>query len=348
MLTKLFLTLLLTVFAGLEAGCYYTHLASGQVRMLLARRDVGEMIADPETPENLRQHLELVQQVRVYAAEIGLDVDGQYTSFVDWPGDRVITTVVATRPGEIDAAELLVSAGGKVPYKGFFDEERARSEAEKLRSRGLDVCLFPIPAYSTLGWLDDPLTAPMLREGRGRLIETILHELVHATVYVRRRAGIQRRPRHLHRPGGRDPLPGGSRGTRARAAAGGGRPRRGPHPRRISREGREALRGERSGTAARRLACGPREPDPRGDRSHSISPPAMRQRLAEEVRLNDACQALTGTYHGDLTRYGERLRELGGDLRAFLEDARRAAEEPDPRSSAELTPGRGRSPEDPD
>ena len=58
MLTKLFLTLLLAVLASLEAGCYYTHLASGQLRMLLARRDVGDLIADPETPENLRQHTE--------------------------------------------------------------------------------------------------------------------------------------------------------------------------------------------------------------------------------------------------------------------------------------------------
>jgi hypothetical protein len=51
------------------------------------------------------------------------------------------------------------------------------------------------------------------------------------------------------------------------------------------------------------------------------------RRLAERVRLNDACQALIGTYHGDLPRHAERLGELGGDLRAFMEDARRAAEE---------------------
>jgi predicted aminopeptidase len=72
------------------------------------------------------------------------------------------------------------------------------------------------------------------------------------------------------------------------------------------------------------------------------------QRLAERVRLNDACQALIGTYHGDLNRYGERLHQLHGDLRAFLEGARRAAEEPDPRSSVQLTPGRDRWPESPD
>lgn len=347
MLTKLFLTLLLTVLASLEAGCYYTHLASGQLRMLLARRDVGEVIADPETPENLRQHLELAQQVRTYATSIGLDVAGQYTSFVDWPGDRLITTLVATRPGEVDAEDFWFPLVGSVPYKGFFDEERARVEAEKLRSQGRDVCLHPIPAYSTLGWLDDPLTAPMLREGRGGLIETILHELVHATVYVRDEPefneglatfiGQEAAIRFQQDPGEREV-----------------EQRRVQDDRAVARtllafreRVAELYRGSEAGPQ-RDAARAVLESQTRTELAALDLASFDGQRLAERVRLNDACQALIGTYHGDLARYGERLQELDGDLRAFLEGARQAAEEPDPRSSAQLTPGRDGSPEDPD
>jgi predicted aminopeptidase len=333
MLTKLFLTLLLTVTAGLEAGCFYAHLASGQLRILLARRDVGEIIADPATPDELRQHLELVQQVRTYAAELGLDVGGQYTSFVDWPGDRVVTTVVATRPGEIDAATFWFPIAGRVPYKGFFDEERARSEAEKLRGRGLDVCLFPISAYSTLGWLDDPLTAPMLREGRDRLIEAVLHELVHATIYVPDEAdfneglatffGQEAAIRFREDPGERE------------------RERRRVEEDRAVARTLGAFR-ERVADLYQESAAGPQRDASRAALERrtraelaSLDLTTRNGRwLAEQVRLNDACQALTGTYYGDLSRYGERLRELGGDLRAFLEDARRAAEEPHPRPRA--------------
>jgi predicted aminopeptidase len=344
MLTNLFLTVLLTVSAGLEAGCYYTHLTSGQVRMLLARRDVGEVIADPETPDEIRQHLELVQQVRTHAVDLGLEVGGQYTSFADWPADRVITTVVATRPGEIDAVSFWFPLVGRVPYKGFFDEERARSEAEKLRRQGLDVCLFPIPAYSTLGWLDDPLTAPMLREGRETLIETVLHELVHATVYV---------PDEPEFNEGLATFIGQEAAIRFQRDSG-------------ERE-RERRRVEEDRAVARTLVAfreraadlyAGSEAGPERDASRAALESQIRaeiasldlatrngQRLAEQVRLNDACQALTGAYHGDLTRHGKRLREMRGDLRAFLEGARRAAEEPDPRSSAHLTPGRDRSPE---
>ena len=347
MLTKRFLILLLALTAGLEAGCYYTHLASGQVRMLVARRDVGAMIADPETPENLRQQLELAQRVRVYAADLGLDVDGQYTSFVDWPGDRVITTVVATRPGEIDAARFRFPLAGSVPYKGFFDEERARSEAEKLSSQGLDTCLFPIAAYSTLGWFDDPVTAPMLRQRRGRLVETILHELVHASVYVPDEPefnegiatfiGQEAAIRFQQDPGEREE-----------------ERRRGEDDRSVNdalvafRERVAELYMGSDAGAQRDTARLALESQTRQEIASLDLATRDAKKLLERVRLNDACQALTGTYHGDLTRYGERLRELESDLRAFLEGARRAAEEPDPRSSAQLTPGRERPPEAPD
>jgi len=344
MLTKLFLTLLLTLLASLEAGCYYTHLASGQLRMLLARRDIRELIADPETPENLRQHLELAQQVRAYAAEIGLDVGGQYTSFVDWPGDRVVTTLVATRPGEVDAEEFWFPLVGSVPYKGFFGEERARAEAEKLRSRGRDVCLFAIPAYSTLGWLDDPLTAPMLREGREILIETILHELVHATVYVPDQPEFNEGVATFigQEAAVRFPKDAGKRELERRRVQ---------DDRAVARtllalreRVAELYQGSEAG-AERQAARAALESQTRAELAALDLATMDGQKLAERARLNDACQALIGTYHADLTRYEERLEELDGDLHAFVEGVRRAAEEPDPRSSALLTPGRESSPE---
>jgi predicted aminopeptidase len=346
MRTKLFLTLLLTALASLEAGCYYAHLASGQIRMLLAGRDVGEVIADPGTPENLRQHLELAQQVRAYAAGIGLDLAGQYTSFVDWPGDRIVTTLVRTRPGEVDAESFWFPFAGTVPYKGFFDVERARVEAEKLHRRGRDVCLHPIAAYSTLGWLDDPLTAPMLRLGRARLIETMLHELVHVTVYVRDEPEFNEGIATFI---GQEAAIGFQKDPGKRALE----RRRVQDDRAVAR----TLLAFRERVAELYLEG---EAGPERDGSRAALERQTRaelaaldlatrdaRKLSERARLSDACQALVGTYHGDLIRYGERLRELDGDLGAFLEGARRAAEEPDPRFSAHLTPARTRSPRDP-
>ena len=42
-------------------------------------------------------------------------------------------------------------------------------------------------AYSTLGWFDDPVLSTMISEGDeavGELVNVILHESVHATLYI--------------------------------------------------------------------------------------------------------------------------------------------------------------------
>jgi predicted aminopeptidase len=167
------------------SGCYLGHVAGGQLRLLRAERSIEEVVADPETAETLRHQLETVQQARQFAIELGLEVDGQYKSFVDWPGDRIVTIVAASQPGEITPAGFWFPFLGTLPYKGYFDPDRAEAEANSLRVRGLDVCIAPVPAYSTLGWLDDPITSPMLLRGEGQAVETVFHELVHATVYLR-------------------------------------------------------------------------------------------------------------------------------------------------------------------
>ena len=112
----------------------------------------------------------------------------QYTSYVEWPGDRVVTTVVATPPGSLEPRPFWFPIVGSVPYKGFFDPARAHEEAERLRAEGLDTCQVPVRAYSTLGWFEDPVTGPMLRGSEGALVETLLHELTHATVFVKSQA----------------------------------------------------------------------------------------------------------------------------------------------------------------
>jgi len=71
-----------------------------------------------------------------------------------------------------------------MPYLGFFDRERALKEREKLKIRGLDTYMGMADAYSTLGWFDDPVTLNLLQGSTVDLVETVLHEMTHATLYV--------------------------------------------------------------------------------------------------------------------------------------------------------------------
>ena len=163
-------------------------LAEGQARLLCARQPIPQVLADRDAPEPLRDSLSLVLRARDFARELGFEVDGLYSQYADWPGDQIVTHVVATRSGEVEAIGFWFPIVGRVPYRGYFDAEAAAGEATRLREEGYDVCLTPVRAYSTLGWFSDPVTGPMLRQPQAQLVETIFHELVHANLFLRDQA----------------------------------------------------------------------------------------------------------------------------------------------------------------
>lgn len=304
-------------------------MGSGQARLLLARRDIDEALADPTTPSELRAPLERVKAVRRFAVELGLDVGGRYTSYADWPGDRVVTTVVAAVPGSIEPAPFHYPLVGALPYKGFFDPARAEDEARGLRAEGYDVCLVPVSAYSTLGWFDDPVTTPLLLGDPGELVETLLHELVHGTVFRRGHARFNE---------GVATFLGQEAALRFFASR---EPQTLPREEERIRESRQlsaVLTRLRSALAdlyssARADVRAARRDLVLGARSEIAALPLRRiepARLAREIPMGDACLALIGTYRDDLAGYRSALDRLGGELGAFLAAARRAASEPDP------------------
>jgi predicted aminopeptidase len=323
---------LLVAVSLLPLGCYYAHLAEGQARMLLARQAVEDLLAEPGTAAELTEQLRLATAVRRFARELGLDVGEQYTSYVDWPGDRVVTTVVATRPGEIEARGFWFPLIGRVPYKGYFELQRAEREAARLTAEGLDTCLFPVLAFSTLGWFADPLTAPLARSPR--LVETLIHELVHATLYLPDQpdfneglatfVGQEGAVRFAEREG-----PEAAVRERTRVE----------EDRRVAAE-LQAFRDDVRALYAT-LPPGPERDTARAERERAARadlaslPLTTRDPLwvSQQARLNDACQALAGTYQGDLARYARALEADGGDLPRFLERARAAADAPDPRAA---------------
>ena len=310
--------------------------------MLWRRQPIEQLLADPQTPQGLRARLALVQQILDYARELGLAVDEQYTSYVPWPGDRMITTLVATRPGETQAAGFRFPIVGRLPYKGFFDRDAAEREAESLRTQGFDVCVGPVAAYSTLGWLDDPLTQPMLLGDDLELIETILHELVHATAYIADDAefnegvasfvGREAAARYLRERG----LEGDARGPRALEAE---QRARTADARLIAdslrrfRDEVEALYGSGLDPSARSDARAELDRRGRGEIAALPLRSGDSASLAARISLGDACLALRGIYSDDLELHAALLRSLDGDLRTFVARLAKAAAADAPRES---------------
>lgn len=321
------------------SGCYLAHLAEGQLRLLRSARPIEEVLADPATPPDLREALAEVAPALDYARALGLDVGRQYRAYADWPGDRVVTALVATRPGEVRAAGFWFPIVGRVPYKGYFDPARAADAAARLQGRGLDTCLVAVPAYSTLGWFPDPVATPLVRRGRGPLVETLLHELVHATVYVAGDADWNEGVATFV----------GQEGSVRYLAARDGDEAAAAERRRIADE-RAVARVLR--TLHERVEGLYREPpSPARDAARAAADAEARAALAAlplatldpaavaaAARLNDACLALAATYEADLDAWARRLAAAGGDLAALLEAIRAAAGADDPRGALGLPP----------
>ncbi len=286
------------------------------------------MLDDPATPGEVRAILGRVEDVRAFAADLGLEVGGQYTSYVDWPGDRVVTTLVRTREDSLETVAWHYPILGALPYKGFFEQERAEREAERLRDDAYQVCVSGVSAYSTLGWLDDPVTQPMIARGPALFVETLFHELVHATAFVSGDAdfnegvaqfiGQQAAIRFFEQNAPNEDSP-ESWPDAARVRGGIADRTRVAELTLAFKDALLELEGAQD-RARRRLAA---EAALRAEIAAlplTVYDPA---RVAAGARLSDPCVALRGTYVRDAPRHAAVLDALEGSLPAMIERLKR-------------------------
>lgn len=177
---------------GLAAGCSTVRYASqatlGQFELAAAARPVSEVLADPKTPARTRELLRAVTDVRAFARERGLRVAGNYEQYVELDRKYPVWFVNASHPLAFAPKVFSFPIIGSFPGLSWFQEEDAERFAARLRAQGYDVHKRGVSAFSTGGWLDDPLVWSMFSRSPaalGFLVNTILHESVHATVLIK-------------------------------------------------------------------------------------------------------------------------------------------------------------------
>ena len=178
------------VAAALLPGCetlgYYAQAVSGQFSLLSRARPVGDWLIDSETPAPLRAKLETALAIRDYASrELGLPDNASYRRYADLGRPFAVWNVVAAPEFSVKAVQSCFPVAGCVTYRGFFAREAAENYAARLKQDGSDVHIYGVPAYSTLGWFDDPLLSTFIRYPDTELARLVFHELAHQRVYVR-------------------------------------------------------------------------------------------------------------------------------------------------------------------
>ncbi|MDT8404176.1 aminopeptidase [Sulfuriflexus sp.] len=173
------------VVSGCAELAYYGHAAAGQLEVMNNRRPIPEVIADPQTPAVLREHLQYIEKAHAFAIhELHLPDTASYRSYSDVGRPYVLWNVFATPEFSLRQKQWCYPFVGCHGSRPFFNEQCAHELADDLRAQGWDVHVAPSPAYSTRGWFADPVYNSVLRYPALDSAAILFHELAHEKVYL--------------------------------------------------------------------------------------------------------------------------------------------------------------------
>ena len=179
----------------LTSGCatvgYYAQSLVGHLEILQAARPVPQVLDDPATGATLRERLVLSQRMRDFAvSELGEPDNASYRRYADLHRPAAVWNVVAAPELSLVAKTWCFAIVGCVGYRGYYAQAHADALAAELKQEGLDVAVYPVPAYSTLGrlptggFLADPLLNTFIGYPEGELARLVFHELAHQVVFI--------------------------------------------------------------------------------------------------------------------------------------------------------------------
>ncbi len=181
--------MLAALLSASQMGCsnlsYYAQAMGGHLDVMRAAQPINEVMRDPAGDPLLKKKLQDVQAIREFASrELGLPDNNSYRSYADVGRPYVVWNVFAAAEFSLEPNRWCMLMVGCVNYRGYYDKQDAERLAAELRQQGYDTYIGGVPAYSTLGYFDDPVLNTFLRYGTSEVARTVFHELAHQLIFV--------------------------------------------------------------------------------------------------------------------------------------------------------------------
>ena len=175
----------LVFFVIAPTGRYLIRAAWAEARILARARPIVAVVRDSTTDAATRRKLELVLDARAFARDsVRLNAKRGFTTYSHIDHDTLVVVLSAAYRDRLRYKTWWFPIVGSVPYKGYFDVHDAKRAAADLSRDGFDAYLRPASAFSTLGYLEDPVLSTTIDEDSVELVNTVIHELTHSTFYA--------------------------------------------------------------------------------------------------------------------------------------------------------------------
>ncbi|OGP57797.1 MAG: hypothetical protein A2162_07410 [Deltaproteobacteria bacterium RBG_13_52_11b] len=189
--------LILALLSIFSSGCanlgYLSKLGWHQSSILFHRISVDECLEDETVDADTKAKIRLIGDVKRYGEEtLGLRRTKNYEKICQLK-DPVLYVITASEKDRLQLLAWDFPIIGWVSYKSFFTQKDALDEKRTFEEKGFDTFVQRAAAYSTLGWLKDPIFFPMLEFDEVTLANLILHEMAHATLYFKGKADFNER-----------------------------------------------------------------------------------------------------------------------------------------------------------
>ena len=175
-------------FSLIHAGCFLPYVAKQgyyQAKLLSGRQPILQVLQQDSLTPHQRQRLQLILAVKNFATNVLALSPNQNYSTINLKWRHTLYNVSASKPLLFKPYTWWFPIIGTMPYKGFFEKADAIKEKNRLLLKNLDVQIGPVAGYSSLGYFSDPVWPQMLELPLVFLVELIIHELAHATIYFK-------------------------------------------------------------------------------------------------------------------------------------------------------------------